>query len=224
MIRLIVSVLALTLAVPPAQAFIFFAVAASAGADRPEPAPRAPREATRSAPKPLPKVAQLAPSGRGVPAWRVRLYPWNARSDVRFADHVRTLEMRNQPFNATLGQQSNSQMFVYRLEGVFQPQSSGRYVFGFDTHCPFNHPCNLIVRIGGQEVLRVDGKQRVAEMLIASATVTEGNRYPIEIIFGLAHSNFIKWEPQRVALAISVREADENNFRDFRAGELVPAN
>ncbi|MFL9828060.1 hypothetical protein [Rhodoplanes sp. SY1] len=221
MLRLLAAVLALMVVAPPAHAFIFFALAAAANKEDPRP-PR-PREATRATPKPLPKVAQLAPSGRGVPAWRVRLYPWKADSDVRFSDHLRSLEMRNQPFDATLGQETRTQMFVYKLEGVFQPQTSGRYVFGFDTRCGFGHPCNLIVRIGGQEVLRITKQQNLSQMLTGAVTVTEGNRYPVEIIFGLAHNNFIKWQPQRVALTVALRESDENNFRDFRAGELVPA-
>lgn len=161
--------------------------------------------------------------------WRVSLYPWNAESSIS-GGAMNVFNMPNQRIDATLGQtdqnrpnrvrRPSTDMFVYRLEGWLHVTKGGRHELGFETNCGFDHPCNLVVNLGGVQVLNRRAERIDTKILEAGLDLEPGD-YPVEIIFGLSKSKFIKWEPARVSLFPLYRPPGEYNYRTFGPRELL---
>lgn len=168
-----------------------------------------------------------------VNGWRVSLYPWNADAFVSDSPLV-VFNIRNQRFDATLGQRpydrsrlverrqrATNEMFVYRFEGWLHVTRAGHHEIGFDVNFGFDHPCNLIVKVGGVQVINIQ-RQNLENKLLVAGLDLEQKDYPIEITFGLAHNRFIKFDPSgQVRLYPLYRPPGEYNLRDFRPGELL---
>jgi hypothetical protein len=191
--------------------------------------------APASAPPPA-----AAPRGRTpsqmIPGWRVSLYPWNAEGFTS-GDPVRVFNMSNQRFSAVLGQAAvdrtdrrlarevrrfghTNEMFVYKLEGWLQVREAGQYQLGFELNCGFGHPCNVLAKIGDQQLFNERHQKFENKMLFQGRTLPAGN-YRVEIVFNISTKQFMKFSPERVSLYPQIRGPGEYNFRDFRQDELL---
>lgn len=191
-------------------------------------------------------AAKTAPAGGGAPStagglqprlmpaqmvggWRVSLYPWNPESSTG-GGAITVFNMPNQRISATLGQKDQNQpnrirrpstdMFVYRLEGWLHVTRSGRHELGFEVNCGFDHPCNLFVSLGGVQILNKRAERIDTKMLQAGLDLEPGD-YPVEIVWGLSKSKFMKWDPARVSLFPLYRPPGEYNYRTFGPRELL---
>ncbi|MFG1225660.1 hypothetical protein [Xanthobacter wiegelii] len=168
-----------------------------------------------------------------VSGWRVSLYPWNAKGYVTGSPLV-VFNIKNQRFDATLGQRppdrgdivqrnqrATNEMFVYRFEGFLHVTRPGRNEIGFDVTCGFNHPCNLVVKMGGVQLINIQHQNLENRILVAGLDLVAGD-YPVEVTFSLASNRFIKFDPRnRVQLYPLYRPPGEYNLRDFGPGELL---
>ncbi len=189
---------------------------------------------------PPPAAAGPAPQGRApaqmIPGWRVSLYPWNAEGFIN-GDPIRVFNIPNQRFSGTLGQAAvdrsdrrlareirrfghTNEMFIYKLEGWLQVKQPGQYQLGFEVNCGFGHPCNLLARIGDQQLFNERHKKFENQMLFQGRTLPVGN-YRVEVVFGMATNKFMKFAPERVSLYPQVRGPGEFNFRNFGPEELL---
>jgi hypothetical protein len=141
--------------------------------------------------------------------------------------------MRNQRFTATLGQGpvdrknlmqrrsgATNEMFIYRLTGWLRVSTPGQYQLGFETTCKSQHSCNLVAKLGGQQLMSYRQQKFDNSMLFAGRDLQPGD-YEIEVTFALANNKFLNWAPNQVTLYPLVRGPNEANFRDFGERELV---
>lgn len=170
-----------------------------------------------------------------VSGWRVSLYPWNPEGYVT-GSPLAVFNIRNQRFNATLGQRppkidrryevdtgvnATNEMFVYRFEGWLHVTRPGRHEIGFDVTCGFGHPCNLLVKIGGVQLINIQRQNLENKILLTGLDLTPSD-YQVEVIFGLSNNQFIKFEPRnKVQLYPLYRPPGDYNLRDFGPGELL---
>jgi hypothetical protein len=194
---------------------------------------------TNSIPAP---TAMPAPVQRGstpaqmIPGWRVSLYPWNAEGFIT-GDPIRVYNIPNERFTATLGQAPvdrtdrrlarevrrfghTNEMFIYKLEGWLQVKQAGQYQLGFEVNCGFGHPCNLLARIGDQQMFNHRHQKFENQLLFQGRTLPVGN-YRVEVIFNIATNNFMRFAPERVSLYPQIRGPGEYNFRNFGPEELL---
>lgn len=97
------------------------------------------------------------------------------------------VNLRNQRFNATLGQRqlnrsserhqrATDEMFVYRFDGWLHAARAGRYELGFEVTCGFEHPCNLVVKLGGQQLVSSRGRKFNNTLLQTGIDLEAGER------------------------------------------------
>jgi hypothetical protein len=94
--------------------------------------------------KPAPETTTevVNPDMTTLPGWLVEFHTW--RKDLQLsADAKRTLVLENCEFNGTLGATTDTEMSIFRFQGVFQAKEPGRYAFALDTTCSFGHACQL---------------------------------------------------------------------------------
>ncbi|OYZ99751.1 MAG: hypothetical protein B7X99_06770 [Rhizobiales bacterium 17-65-6] len=168
-----------------------------------------------------------------VPGWRVSLYSWNREGEAR-GGPLTSFNLRNQRFNATLGQRplnrssvrerhqrATDEMFVYRFDGWLHAARAGRYELGFEVTCGFEHPCNLVVKLGGQQLVSIRDKKFNNTLLQTGIDLEAGESYPLEVTFGISQNTYFKFKPMAVTLYPLIRPPGELNFRDFGPGELL---
>lgn len=177
-------------------------------------------------------LSPAVPRAQMVPGWRISLYDWNPEGVARGGPHA-SFNMRNQRFTAMLGQRpidrskirerhqkSTDQMFVYRFDGWLHVTRPGRYELGFEITCPFEHHCNLVVKVGDQQVFTVRDR-KFDNTLLQTGIDLEARDYQIEMTFGLSQNRFFKFKPMAVTWYPMIRTPGELNFRDFAPGELL---
>lgn len=163
--------------------------------------------------------------------WRVSLYPWNRESSTT-GGATSVFNMPNQRFNATLGQappnpnnwnrvhRPSTEMFVYKFEGWLHVTKPGRHEVGFEMNCGFNHPCNLVVDLGGVQLINKRAVNFTNTILQAGLDLERGD-YPIEVVFGISQNRFINFQPAGVSIYPLYRPPGEYNFRTFGPSELL---
>ncbi|WP_371349426.1 hypothetical protein [Ancylobacter sp. IITR112] len=167
-----------------------------------------------------------------VPGWRVSLYDWNREGEVR-GSPLASFNLRNQRINASLGQRPinrssvrerhagvTDEMFVYQLSGWLHVTRPGRYELGFEVTCGFEHPCNLLVRLGGAQLVSVRDR-KFDNTLLQTAQDLEAGDYTLEVVFGISQNTFFKYRPTGVTLFPLIRPPGELNYRDFGPSELL---
>ncbi|MBI1308946.1 MAG: hypothetical protein GC129_03665 [Proteobacteria bacterium] len=167
-----------------------------------------------------------------IPGWRVSLYPWNAEGFIT-GDPLKVFNVRNQRFSAVLGQHTpersatsvmwrhfTSEMFVYKFEGWLHITREGTYQLGLEVNCPRGHPCNVLARLGDQQIFNEQHRNFENKILFQGRELPVGD-YWIEVTFNLATSKFLKFDPQRVSIYPQIRGPGEYNFRDFGPQELL---
>ncbi|MFG1225280.1 metallophosphoesterase family protein [Xanthobacter wiegelii] len=195
-------------------------------------------EASKGQPA-LPAVPNAPPRGQApaqmVSGWRVSLYPWNPDGYVT-GSPLAVFNVRNQRFDAALGQRplkldrryqvdtgrnATNEMFVYRFEGWLHVTRPGRHEIGFDVTCGLGHPCNLVVKIGGVQLINIRRQNLENKILLAGLDLTPSD-YQVEVTFGLANNRFVKFDPHNKVLFYPLyRPPGEYNLRDFGPGELL---
>ncbi len=183
-------------------------------------------------------VAQRLPA-QMVPGWRISLYEWNNEGNTSRSP-MRVFQLRNQRITARLGQHpirpgdrtysraerfqgSTNEMFVYKLEGWLNIREPGQYQLGWEVNCGFGHKCNLIARLGGQQIFGEFNRNYENRMLYQSRELAAG-AYQYELVFNMSNNSFMKFAPDRVSLYPMIRGPNEPNFRDFGPDELVTQN
>lgn len=182
-------------------------------------------------------VPPSAIQGRQAPpqmigGWRVSLYPWNRDAFIG-GGATSVFNLPNQRFDATLGQtpydrskdwnrvhMPSTEMFLYKFEGWLHVIRAGRHELGFEMNCGFEHPCNLVVMLGGVQLInRRD--QKFENTLLQAGLDLEAGDYPVEVVFGLSQNRFMKFEPKRASIYPLYRPPGEYNFRNFGPSELL---
>lgn len=167
-----------------------------------------------------------------IPGWRLSLYPWNAEGFIS-GDPLKVFNIRNRRISALVGQRPPSrdnimetyfghtnEMFVYKLEGWLHVTREGSYTLGIETNCGHGHPCNLLARLGDQQLFSERHQNFENKMVFQSRQLPVGN-YWLEIVFNIATSRFNKFDPQRANIYPQIRGPGEYNFRDFGPQELL---
>lgn len=167
-----------------------------------------------------------------IPGWRLSLYPWNAEGFIN-GDPLKVFNIRNRRISALVGQRPPSrdnimetyfghtnEMFVYKLEGWLHVTREGTYTLGIEINCGHGHPCNLLARLGEQQLFSERHQRFENKMLFQSRELPVGD-YWMEIVFNIATSRFNKFEPQRANIYPQIRGPGEYNFRDFGPQELL---
>jgi hypothetical protein len=171
-----------------------------------------------------------------VPGWRVSLLPWNATSSTS-AEPISVFILENQSINGLLGQHKRpagdpqmsttqqmfgytDEMFVYRLDGWLHVTKPGTYQIGAQASCVEKHPCNLTVKLGGQQIITVTNQIMDSRMLFQGRELDVGD-YQMEISFGFSKNSFGKFDPRRMSVHPLIRAPGDQNFRDFGPTELI---
>lgn len=167
-----------------------------------------------------------------IPGWRLSLYPWNAEGFIS-GDPLKVFNIRNRRISALVGQRPPSrdnmmetyfghtnEMFVYKLEGWLHVTRAGTYTLGIEVNCGHGHPCNLLARLGEQQLFSERHQNFENKTLFQSRELPVGD-YWMEIVFNIATSKFNKFDPRRANIYPQIRGPGEYNFRDFGPQELL---
>jgi len=176
---------------------------------------------------PVPGPQPVIPTSgtKSVPGWLVEFHEWNKGGHLN-PDPLKVALTRNCSFQGNFGHEHRNQMYIYRFLGTFRVKEQGRYVFGSDTTCGFNHECGFEMFVDGSQIIDFAGRTEGEQMQLG-LPMSVGD-HTVEIRTWIDHNSFINYRPtDNHKWWPNVKGPGELNARDFREDELfavVPAD
>lgn len=183
------------------------------------------RDMVNQPPVPGPQPAVPTSGTKSVPGWLVEFHEWNGEGRLN-PDPLKTALTRSCDFRGDFGHEHNSQMFIYRFLGTFRVEEQGRYVFGSNTTCGFNHECGFEMFVDGGQIIDFDGRTD-GQQLQQGLPMSVGD-HTIEIRTWIDHNSFLNYRPaENHRWWPNVKGPGDLNAREFREDELfavIPAS
>lgn len=165
-----------------------------------------------------PQVSLVPPGMKLIPGWLVEIHEWNANGRVG-NDPLERVLTRSCKFAGNFRHKSKNNIFIYKFSGLFRAKQNGRYVFGQELTCGFNHGCVMEIQIDGHKLINFKGESE-NQTILKGIEIKKGDHI-VNFVTYIPRSSFIKYSPESsYKWTPLVQGPNDFNPREYRDDEI----